>query len=122
MPTRFFKNRNSSTLRHRTVTLLPEVERLIDQTTANFLTNVKTTSHNANFSASLNLFVLARATQLLTETRKGIKLDQDWIEWINDLIDGRRQLTEQDHYEYGQILEKMAVEFNRHHRPPVRPV
>ena len=113
MVSRFF-HRPSRSLKHHTVSLLPEVEAIIRTSVSRFVENVTLrTGDPADFSISTNLFVLARLTSALTEQRKGGKPDPDALEWLMDLIDGKRRVTEQDLQDYTRFLTKMAEAYNK---------
>ena len=105
MVTRFF-GRPSRTLKHHTLSLLPEVEAIIQTSVGHFFQNVtRQTGDAANFSISANNIILARFTFAVTELRKGLKPDPDAVEWLLDLVEGKRRVTEQDLQEYERFLD-----------------
>jgi len=113
MVSTFFR-RPSRSLKHHTVSLLPEVEAIIHASVDHFVENVtRRTGDPADFSISTNLFVLARLTGVLTEQRKGGKPDPDALEWLLDLIDGKRHVTDQDLQDYARFLTQMTEAYNK---------
>lgn len=115
MVSRFFR-RPSRSLKHHTVSLLPEVEAIIQTSVSQFVENItRRTGDDANFSVSLNLMILGRLAFVLTDQRKGRKSDPDAIELIMDLIDGNRRVNEQDLQDWSHFMTLMTEAYNKRH-------
>ena len=111
-----FFHRPSHSLKHHTVSLLPEVEAIIRTSVSNFVEHVACpTGEAADFSVSTNLIVLGRLTSVLTEQRKGRKHDSDALEWLLDLIDGKRSIADKDLQDYARFLNQIAEAYNKRH-------
>ena len=115
MVSRFF-HRPSRTLRHHTVSLLPEVEAIIQTCTAKAVEHItRRTGDPTNFSISTNMIILGRLTSALTEQGKGRGPDPDAVEWLMDLIDGKRRVTEGDLKDYAKFVTLLCEEYCRRH-------
>jgi hypothetical protein len=115
MVSNFFR-RPSRSLKHHTVSLLPEVEAIIRTSVSHFVEHVtRRTGYVGDFSISTNLFVLARLTYALTEQRKGRKPDPDALEWLLDLVDGKRHVNDQDLQDYAHFLTQITEAYNKRH-------
>ena len=115
MVSRFFR-RPSRTLKHHTVSLLPEVEGIIQASVSHFVEHVtRRTGESGDFSISTNLIVLARLTDVLTEQRKGLEIDPDAFDWLMDLIDGKRHLNDEDLQDFAHFVSKMTKAYNKRH-------
>jgi hypothetical protein len=113
-----FFHRPSRSLAHHTVSLLPEVEAIIRTSVSHFVEHATRRTGElvtGNFSISTNLIVLARLTSLLTEQRKGRKPDPDALEWLLDLVDGKRHVNDQDLQDYAHFLTQIAEAYNKRH-------
>jgi len=118
MVSRFFR-RPSRSLKHHTVSLLPEVEAIIQASVSHFTEHVThRTGYPANFSLSINLIALGRLTYAVTEQRKGRKPDPNAEEWLMDLIDGRRRITKEDLDDYTSFLASVAQAYNKRYKIP----
>jgi hypothetical protein len=111
-----FFRRPSRSLKHHTVSLLPEVEAIIRISVSHFVEHVtRRTGYAGDFSISTNLFVLARLTCVLTEQRKGRKPDPDAVEWLLDLVDGKQHVNDQDLQDYAHFLTQITDAYNKRH-------
>ena len=111
-----FFRRPSRSLKHHTVSLLPEVEATIRTSVSHFVEHViNRTGYPGDFSINTNLIVLARLTYALTEQRKGRKPDPDAVEWLLDLVDGKRHVNDQDLQDYAHLLTQMSEAYNKRH-------
>ncbi len=111
-----FFRRPSRSLKHHTVSLLPEVEAIIRTSVSHFVEHVTLQNGEpGNFSISTNLIVLGRLTSVLTEQRKGRKPDPDALEWLLDLIDGKRHVNDQDLQDYAHFLIQITEAYNKRH-------
>jgi hypothetical protein len=120
MPSRFFEI-PSNQLRHHTVSLLPDVERIIRTNQAAVVEQItRDIGVDANFSVSLNLIVLARFTALLATFRKNQKPDQDVLQYLMDLIDRKRTITDEDLADYQKALADITQLYKKAHNPVVR--
>ena len=113
MVSNFFR-RPSRSLKHHTVSLLPEVEAIIRTSVSHFVQHV-TRGDAGDFSISTNLIVLARLTYVLAEQRKGRKPDPDALEWLLDLVDGKRHVNDQDLQDYAHFLTEITEAYNKRH-------
>jgi hypothetical protein len=104
MVSKFF-HRPSHGLKHHTVSLLPEVEAIIETSVSQAVERVTIpTGRPADFSISTNMLILGRLTSAVTEQRKGRNPDPDTIEWLMDLVDGKRHITDEDLHDYAHFL------------------
>ena len=107
-----FFHRPSRTLKHHTVSLLPEVESIIQTGVGYSIDQIaRRTGDVANFSIAANMITLGRLTFALTDQRKGRKPDPDAVEWLFDLVDGKRRITDQDLQEYAKFLAPLTEEY-----------
>lgn len=98
------------------LSLLPEVEGIIQTSVSYFVGNVtRRTGDPANFSIAANLIILGRLTSVVTELQKGRKPDPNALEWVTDLIDGKRRITDQDLQVYARFLTLIAEAYNKRH-------
>ena len=115
MVTKFF-SRSSRSLKHHTLSLLPEVEAIIQTSESHFFQHVtRQTGDPANFSISANSIILGRFTFAVTEQRKGHKPEPDAVEWLLDLIDGKRRVTDQDLQDYEHFLDSLTDAYIKRH-------
>ena len=115
MVSRFFR-RPSRSLRHHTVSLLPEVEAIIMTSVSESIDRVtRRTGDPVNFSISTNMIVLGRLTFALTEQRKGHRPDPEAIEWLIDLIDGKRCITDRDLQDYAEFVALITEAYYKRH-------
>ena len=115
MPTKFFK-RPSRQLRHHTVSLLPEAERIIRIDEMHFAETItRATGDIANFSISLNLITLNRLAVLCTAIRKNQPLDPDALQFVFDIIDNKRKVTDQDLADYKKALTSITQRYKKSH-------
>ena len=115
MVSRFF-HRPSRSLRHHTVSLLPEVEAIIQTCVSESIDHItRRTGDPINFSISANMIILGRLTSALTEQEKGRGPDPDAVEWLMDLIDGKKHLTDRDLREYAEFVTLLYEEYCKRH-------
>jgi hypothetical protein len=115
MVSRFF-HRPSRSLKHHTVSLLPEVEAIIQTCTAKAVEHItRRTGDPTNFSISTNMIILGRLTSALTEQRKGRGPDPDAVEWLMDLIDRKRHVTDRELREYEEFVTLLYGEYCKRH-------
>jgi len=112
---RFF-HRPSNSLRHHTVSLLPEVEGIIQTSVTHFIERVtRRIGDPANFSIGANMITLGRLVFTVTDQRKGRKPDPDAVEWLMDIVDGKRHITDQDIRDYTDFLSFVAESYLKRH-------
>jgi hypothetical protein len=98
------------------VSLLPEVEAIIQTSVRESIDNVtRRTGDPANFSISTNMIILGRLTFALTEQRKGHKPDREAIEWLMDLVDGKRRITDRDLQDYAKFMAVITEAYLQRH-------
>lgn len=92
---------------HRSVSLAPQVERIIRVTEATIVKHFAI----GDFSLALNLLILIRFGSVLATTRQ---LDaQEKMDFIIDYIDGTKQVSEKDLAEYASWAEKVAAAYSK---------
>jgi hypothetical protein len=92
-------------MKHHSVSLLPDVERIIRITEAHVLETIPSdTGEITNFSITLNLIILTRFAILRTTIRKNQKLDPDVMQYVIDLINHKRTITDLDLEDYKKGL------------------
>lgn len=115
MPTQFFKVSSHKIIR-RTVSLLPDVTKIVNTSRVHFVEHVtKDQSVESNFSVGINLIALARVTNLVTMYRKHQPYDPDALEWLMDVIDGKRHITDEDLQDYSKALTPLTDTYNKRH-------
>lgn len=115
MVSRFFR-RPSRSLRHHTVSLLPEVEAIIQISIRESIDHVtRRTGAPANFSISTNMIILGRLIFALTEQRKGHRPDPEAIEWLMDVVDGKRRITDRDLQDYAKFMFPITEAYCERH-------
>jgi hypothetical protein len=108
MPTRFF-DIPSKEMKHHSVSLLPDVERIIRVTEAQVLETIPSDKGEiANFSTTINLMILTRFATLRTTMRKNQKPDPDAIQYVIDLINHKRTITDLDLEDYKKALASIT--------------
>jgi hypothetical protein len=92
---------------HRSVSLAPQVERLVRITEATIVKHFAI----GDFSLALNLMMLARLASVLATTRQ--LAAHETMELMIDYMDGTKQVTEKDLAEYTAWVEKVAAAYSK---------
>jgi len=109
MPTSFF-DISSKEMRHHSVSLLSDVERIIRISQAHDIEAIPSgTGEIANFSITLNLMILTRFAILLTTIRKNQKLNPEVMKYVMDIINHKRTITDLDLEDYKKALDLVVT-------------